>query len=533
MSLLKKITSLFLALILLFVSQSPAFALQSCNCGNHPLIVISGMANFPLYLDDGNGNETLVFPPVLDADLLKPLVRSSLVSLAKQDWQALSDLVISSAYDVFEPIAFKPDGTPASDVTTPKFPLSMDHYPEMTFKDLDYGGRTLLDSASDRYGADHVFFFNYDWRYSPLDNADDLNVFINTVKQTTGHSKVNLAACSLGGAQTMAYFYKYGGNDVNSCVFICAAFTGNLLDSDLLAREFMLNTESLITMAKFMITQGKNAFLAPALDLLFELGKLDKIFSFLGVTLDFLLNRLYDEVLTDIAVTMPGLWSFVQAEQYEYAKSIMLDQERNAALIEKIDDFQYNVHQRAKEILDDTIADGTKMAFTAHYNIYSIPIYASANEQNDGLVETTCSSGGAVCAPVGATLPEGYVQANYCDGRNHLSADHIIDASTSMFPDYTWFFKSIRHVGASYNSEYNEFIFWLLEQETQPDVWQNPDYPQFMSSDDNGKTLTSLADNPQFEDYSKNIFMISRRLWLAFVKAREMLDLIKLMSQTA
>ena len=523
---MKKFASIILVLVMLVMSESPAFAAEHCDCGNYPFIVVSGMANFPLYCDE-NGHEIKVFPPTLDKDLLTPLIVPAASALIKQDWNTLSDLLISTANNIFLPIAFNPDGTPASDIVSPEFPLSIDHYPDMTFKDLDYGGRTLLDSASDRYGADHVFFFNYDWRFSPLDNADDLNVFIKNVKQTTGHDKVNLAACSLGGAQVMAYFNEYGGEDVNSCAFLCSAFTGNLLDSDLLAREFMLNSASLITMAKYMFEGGKRAFLAPVLDFLFEIGKLDKILALAGVSVDFVLNRLYDEVLCNIAVTMPGLWSFVQADQYEYAKSIMLDETRNAELIAKIDDFQYNVHQRAKEIIDDIIADGTKVAFTAHYNIYSIPIYASATAQNDGLVETTCSSGGAHCAPVGSTLPEGYVQQNYCEGHNHLSADHIIDASTSMYPDYTWFFKSITHVGASYESEYSEFVFWLLEQDTQPDIWQNEAYPQFMSSDDNGKTLTSLEENPQISDGSTNLFVIYSTARSVFVKISEILNVLK------
>lgn len=527
---MKKVISIFLTLTMFVLCETPAFAAERCDCNNYPFIVISGMANFPLYLDE-NGNEIKVFPPTLDKCLLTPLIVPAATSLAKKDWNALSDLLISTANNIFLPIAFNPDGTPANDIVSPEFPLSIDHYPEMTFKDINYGGRTLLDSACDRYGSDHVFFFNYDWRFSPLDNADDLDVFIRNVKQTTGHNKVNLAACSLGGAQAMAYFYKYGGDDVNSCAFLCSAFTGNLLTSDLLAREFMLNSASLITIAKYALEGGKRAFLAPALDLLFELGKLDKIIALAGVSVDFVLNRLYDEFLCNIAFTMPGLWSFVQTDQYEYAKSVMLDETRNFNLIAKIDDFQYNVHQRAKEIIDGIISDGTKVAFTAHYNIYSIPIYASATAQNDGLVETTCASGGAHCAPVGSTLPKDYVQQNFCAGHNHLSADHVIDASTSMYPEYTWFFKSITHVGASYDSEYSEFVFWLIEQDAQPNIWQNEDYPQFMSSDDNGKTLTSLEENPQFEDYSKNIFIVSRRVWLAAVKVSEIVNSIKIILQ--
>ena len=59
-------------------------------------------------------------------------------------------------------------------------------------------------------------------------------------------------------------------------------------------------------------------------------------------------------------------------------------------------------------------------------------------------------------------------------------------------PDKVWFFKNLRHVGCPYDSEYNEFVFWLMEQEEQPTVFSNPLYPQFFATDDGGKTIYPL-----------------------------------------
>lgn len=134
---------------------------------------------------------------------------------------------------------------------------------------------------------------------------------------------------------------------------------------------------------------------------------------------------------------------------------------------------------------------GAKVSFCSNYNSYAAPFYPSANQQTDDTVEAFCTSAEAYFAPLGSTLPKGYVQRNYLGGKNYISPDNIIDASASMFPDKVWFFKDLGHVGCSYGSEHCAFVLWLLWQEN-PTVWTDAAHPQFMGTKDSGKTLYPL-----------------------------------------
>jgi hypothetical protein len=82
-----------------------------------------------------------------------------------------------------------------------------------------------------------------------------------------------------------------------------------------------------------------------------------------------------------------------------------------------------------------------------------------------------------------------YEQAVNC-GHNHISPDNIIDASTCMFPEYTWFVKGMMHT--NFNSDYHNLVKWILASETQPNVFDNPNFPQFLELNKVNDTLSPL-----------------------------------------
>jgi hypothetical protein len=64
----------------------------------------------------------------------------------------------------------------------------------------------------------------------------------------------------------------------------------------------------------------------------------------------------------------------------------------------------------------------------------------------------------------------------------YLSPDNVIDATTALFPDNTWFVKHAPHVAADYGTEFSDFTFTLLESNVQPHIDMFSQYPQFMSA---------------------------------------------------
>ena len=179
---------------------------------------------------------------------------------------------------------------------------------------------------------------------------------------------------------------------------------------------------------------------------------------------------------------MPGMWAFVRDDRYEEAKKAMLPENASDKFVERIDAYHYDVLNRREEILKDAPADGVEIAVISHYNKGCVPVTSSAQAHGDSLIETVCTSGGATVADYGSTLPTDYTQ-KACREHNHLSADGVIDASTCMFPDTTWFIKNMPHVGCNRGSAFADMLVWLFSQEHVPTVFADARYPQFLETD--------------------------------------------------
>lgn len=510
---MKRIFSVFLSVILALLAVVPAFATQSCDCGHTPLVVVGGMNGFPMVRDEGTSDELQVWPPVIDfAEVAVEAVLGLTASALSRDWDKFGDRLVPLANKILEPSACDAQGSSKYVLTTTTFPLSMAHYPDY----INSEGKNvigLLRCACDKLGADHVYYFNYDWRLDPMEHAKELKIMIEKAKEETGHSKVDLMACSLGGALTLAYFAQFGYDDIDSCLFLSSVFSGSLAASEILTGLISIDKTALKHYLRLNVNDESyhlDYLLDAVVEILDQTGSLETIINFLNGMLGALKDRVLEEVVVDTLGTMPGMWALVREGAYEQAKGALLHDEKYSPLVEKIDDFHYNVRQKRQEIVEEAMRNGVKVFFTSHYEDAVIPAFPSAIKQSDGLIETVCTSAGATVAVLGETLPEGYVQVNDCCGKNHISPDRVIDASTCMFPEQVWFFRGIAHLGTLYGSDYNEFIFWLMEQKEQPTVWTDAAHPQFMAAGDAGMTLhpTTAADGSQktVADYVAAVF---------------------------
>lgn len=490
----KALCALLCAAILLLNGSVLAAAESPCACGHTPLVVVSGMNTYPLFINKGTPEEQQVWAPPMDyLEIFAKTAYGAAASLLNSDWMRLRKVLVPLAREILDPVACNPDGTSKYNLDTVTFPKSVDNYPE--FAAIVWGGQALLNTSRERIGGDHTYFFNYDWRLDPVGNARDLHRFIQTVKTETKHAKVDLAVCSMGGAQTLAYFHLFGGGDIENCVFLSSVVGGTLIVGDLLNKRLTVDTDLVVRYADEKLMAGGlvNHLVSMLLHSMNSSGRLDTLIDWINAGILTIGDIAFSEVLADVFCTMPGIWALVTEDSYESAKQTMLDPTKHAALIEKIDYFQYNIHQQRGEILQSVMDEGVMVAFCSHYNRTSLPIFEAADQHSDGVVETPCSSAGAYCAPLDQTLPEDYVQQRFLGEYDYISPDRVIDASTSLFPDRVWFFRDIGHVACPYKSAYNEFVFWLLESEQQPTVHTDEAYPQFFGTNNGGMTLYPLA----------------------------------------
>ncbi|MBQ7543054.1 MAG: alpha/beta fold hydrolase [Clostridia bacterium] len=491
---MKKALSVVLALCIALSLTVPAFAAQkACDCGDLPIVLVSGMGVLPFTRDAGTPQAEVVFPPHPNiAKCVLRGLRGLFMTLFTFDVKPFADAAADIALDMLLPMACDADGNSLYNVAPQLIEGAMSEQDASLYEDAGSAEFAIIRSAVQAVDADHVYYYNFDWRLDPMTNADDLKAYVDRVLRETGHEKVRLAACSMGGVQTMAYLEKYGHDKVDTIWFLSAAFCGLLFVTNVFSGELQFSQESFFGWLQTLEVGSEKT------DKVFDKlmgwcahAKLfAPLFSLTNKLSDKVNSIVIDRVIRKTLSTMPGMWSFVRDERYEEDKKATLPLDASETFVRRIDDYHYNVSCRREEILNAAAEDGVQIVVISHYNNGCVPVTSSALAHGDSLIETTCSSGGATVADYGYTLPEGYVQQG-CKEHNHLSADGVIDASTCMFPDSTWFIKNMAHVGCNKDSDYAEMLRWMFAQKTQPTVFSDARYPQFLQTD--AKTQMTLS----------------------------------------
>ncbi len=468
-----------LALIIAFSVVTAAFADSSekCDCGVTPVIFVHGFAGENIY----RGSES-VFPPSAKAVIKSvPDIIATLFALSFKNYKGFGKH-FSSALNIML-------GDMACDENGNSLYEDVGIAPEKEQKDSHKIANYVFSPSIDKPDDSGNFIFFYDWRLDPMEQAKKLNSFAHKIMELTGHDKVSVVCHSEGNTVGAAYLALFGGKDIDKFVFLSPAFKGLSLIGDAFNKEISVRDKSdelLEFFRGFIESEGTGEFIIPILRVLDKVGILPRLVKNLGTALEKEYDTIFNNSLKPIFGTSPGIWTFVPDEYYDTAKENMFgtETEKYAGLIEKIDNYHYNVQNKFETVLDTAMTDGAAVVICSGYNISSIPITSEDEWQADMLIDTKYMSIGAECAPYGETLGDGYTQKNTECGHNHLSADGIIDASTCCLPEYTWFFKNQHH--NKFTQAYNEFLTWVLLYDGQPSVTSNPDYPQFMINE-NGK----------------------------------------------
>lgn len=475
---MKKFISLFLAFAIVFSTFIPAHALKKDNDsehGNLPVIVVRGMDFAGMYVDYGTDNEQSVLT-IDAATIIKGILKAISKGIINFSFDSVIDEIAVLAKDILKYYTMDEDGNSLYNVTMPSYPESADKYQNLCEgTDFEYG---IVRTCIEEFGEGHTYYINYDWRLDPFVVADDINSAVESAISNTGHDKVNIICCSMGGQMTLAYLTKYGYEKVNRCLFLSSTFCGAQVASDLLNGRVNIKAENLYNF--LMNTVNGNKALSVLINVLYKIN----VFDLLTKLTDFILENYKDKVYKDAIIPVFGhmlpLWGLVQEEDYESAIEYIFGGRKEAEpdFIAKTDKLQ-SMMKNKTALINEMIDNGVEIAVVAHYGTPVIPVYENSQFNGDGILETYQMSGYATVAPYGKTLGDDYKAKN----PDLVSPDNVVDLSTALFPEYTYIIKGAPHVGGTYGTDYSKFITWLLTYDGDFYAGASKDYPQFMISD--------------------------------------------------
>ncbi len=477
---MKKILALLLSLTIIIgvcvIPSSAEVSVGDEDITDLPVIIVPGFSSSILCEGGDENNQVWYF----NYDEIIDLVLSRIVelgvglgALTLGNARVLAKTLGRELSGVFEKLRCNPDGTSVYDIDTSVFDPAITNktYLEEYYNGMHQHEPETANNILDYIGEDNIFSLQVDFRMGAEYCATQLDKYITAVKEYTHKDKVNLFGVSHGGQVTATYLNLYGyKNDVKNAVMTVPAIGGAGIAYDLMNRSVSLDEEGLMRfIERGMMWEDDYNWLLKAVNLGFIDDVLNETIPYVFETLGY----------------WGSLWDFIPADKYEEMKTKLLDPEKSAKLIEQSDRFHYEIFPQMGEKLQALVDGGMNISIIAGTGS---KVVSGWNEQSDYIIPTKCSTGATV-APFGERFSDGYVQKNDCDGKNKISPDYTIDASTAYLPDNTWFVDGLAH-GMTYKDNYTRTLFeTLLLTDRIDDVYSDPDYPQFMYSTNPSETV--------------------------------------------
>ncbi len=484
---MKKIVSVMLTLLLVFSLTVPAFATQSVFDARNmvPVIRLSGDGD-ALY--DADNNKILKLSDLFGSDggsvdtgniyealanILMPFLIEGVVG---GNYDHYYDALQKEIGDMFENAKLDNDGnaTGGSGISQAR---------------KDYMANCLAtDKKADKgYYEYNDYWFWYDWRLDPLESADTLHEYIQGIKAVTGAPKVAIYSSCLGTSVALAYVSKYGLDDIHGIGFngsvvngaepMSEPISGKLNIDGNAVKRFILDSKGL---GEFSIDD----FIVTTLDLLTKSGAID---SMTGAVKDTIYNTLVEGVTSALALstffTWPNYWAGVTDTDYDTAMQYVFGKEGSkkrseyAGLIAKIENYNTNVRTQIPNLMKE-IADNANICIVSKYGFQIMPIVKSCDAIADQFASVNRSSFGATTSTIYDTLSDDYIAKRVAEGKGkYISPDKQIDASTCLFPDYTWFTKGSTH--SNWSPAENKLIYSVITADRQYTI-DDFDLTQFM-----------------------------------------------------
>ncbi len=469
-----KKTAIILVLALLLSLAVPAFAAETSG-KDVPIIHMYGLGADILNAEGEN---------VYTVDLPKDTIAAQFKALIP-DFIAAWKLKPDDAWDFYY--------RSVREIVIPCFgPFFLDNNGEAsdgTHVDWDWDHGNLTDLKENGSYDCFDYTFHFDWRLDPFANAEVLNDYIQDVKKATDSDKVNICARCEAANVLLAYFAQFGYDDLHCVEFFASAGRGVDPVSALFSGKIRVDGDALLRYQnqKDVVSSIEDKLIRETVDALLVFSDESLLLDLAAFSFDvFTLALLYDKVVAPILLetygTLPGIWSMMDKDDYAAARlGIFKGHEQEyAGLLEKLDHYDKEVRQCADELVLKAVDAGVKVAvFTKYNDAQTIPISKHCNSLGDGLVNVTDASFGATTAKYGKTFSESYLQTAEENGTaNYISPDKMVDASTCILPDTTWFIWGCRH------SLFPDYMFDYLQRFFDADgeltVFDDPTLPQYM-----------------------------------------------------
>ena len=488
---MKKIISCILVLVLalsMFSICASATYKTECNgdCDTCPSIVVPGIGQSNVwaldengeYLLDDNGKRISAFPAVLDVgSIISKALFPALATLLTQRDAGLSDALCNVVRDAFAVNMCDENGKNTGNFEVEKYLYSVAECSDYE-KEQIYRNIPLQDYAA-KVGEDHLYYFAYNSFGNNYDIVTELYAYIQMVKAETGHDKVNIVPISMGGsvANGLFEYYPQVMDDLDKVVYIVPALNGSTIVGDLYTKNLaFFDTDFLY-----------NGFLEALMDE--EDARMIEVIARIlpDEVLTSVLRKAADCIVEEVAANITMLWGLCPKEFYPAASEALLADKPE---IKRQTDMFYQAQLNSHKNIQTLVDKGVEVFDIVDYDI---PLYLIGNSWNDdnadGVIQLSSTAMGVHSALVGETLGADYQQANTsinCSdpSHNHISPDNVVDASTGLLPDHTFYFDAQGHEQTARNDAIIALATRLLATDDIKDVYSTPDFPQFNAKRD-------------------------------------------------
>ena len=507
---MKKIISVLLALCIIFVSTPFALAYNTeptVTCDD-PVIYIGGDSDRIYYnndtqsfrIDDIFGlAEGAEDNKVTEAafNILKPFI---LEGIAFGKWDNYYAAVEKEIGEMFEPIMLDENGNVPedSDSGIGKEATAANQW-------------AMTHNLADRNGkySEKAYKFNYDWRLDPIELADNLHEYIEAVKTATGHSKVSIDCKCLGTNVVLAYIQKYGTGSLKGVGIDVATSNGADFLSGILSGDFGIDGNSVVRLISDIEVFEDDFSVSPivtsTIELLANTGVLDTLSAVARKTIyDKIEYGIISALATSTFLTMPCYWALVSTEDFDDALVYVFGEEGSkkreeyAGLIDKITVYNETIKKNVDDILlslKEPASDGktVNLCIISKYGTQMVPMLKDGSILGDQYVSAKNSSFGATTSTVYDTLSDEYIAQREAAGfGKYISPDKQIDASTCLFPDYTWFIKGCSH--GFYSTQERDLILSVIDAVRQLEIGDF-DWTQFIVFDYENQTFEPMTED--------------------------------------